>query len=95
MVEPPSLTEYRTTDHARHEMARRNISEAEVAQVLLSPEQTMAVREGRMVHQSRQRFGDPPRSTLLRVSVDVDRQPAAVVTAYRTSRVAKYWRRDR
>jgi hypothetical protein len=29
---------------------------------------------------------------LLRVVVDVDRRPAEVVTAYRTSRVSKYWR---
>jgi hypothetical protein len=29
---------------------------------------------------------------LVRVFVDVDRKPAEVVTAYRTSRIAKYWR---
>jgi hypothetical protein len=27
-----------------------------------------------------------------RVFVDVDRSPAEVVTVYRTSRIAKYWR---
>jgi hypothetical protein len=31
---------------------------------------------------------------LVRVIVDVDRQPAEVVTVYRTSRIAKYWRAD-
>jgi len=29
---------------------------------------------------------------LLRVFVDIDRDPAEIVTAYRTSRIAKYWR---
>jgi hypothetical protein len=29
---------------------------------------------------------------LLRVFVDIDRDPAEVVTVYRTSRIAKYWR---
>jgi hypothetical protein len=29
---------------------------------------------------------------LVRVFVDIDRVPAEVVTAYLTSRVAKYWR---
>jgi hypothetical protein len=29
---------------------------------------------------------------LVRVSVDVDREPPAVVTAYRTRKVEKYWR---
>jgi hypothetical protein len=29
---------------------------------------------------------------LVRAFVDVDRSPAEVVTVYRTSRIAKYWR---
>jgi hypothetical protein len=29
---------------------------------------------------------------LVRVFVDVDRTPAEVVTVYRTSKMAKYWR---
>jgi hypothetical protein len=28
---------------------------------------------------------------LVRVFVDVDRDPAEVVTAYRTSKISKYW----
>jgi hypothetical protein len=32
------------------------------------------------------------RRGLPEVVVDVDRQPAEVVTAYRTSRIARYWR---
>ena len=31
------------------------------------------------------------RTDVVRVFVDVDRSPAEVVTAYRTSRIAKYW----
>jgi hypothetical protein len=27
-----------------------------------------------------------------KVFVDIDREPAEVVTAYRTSKIAKYWR---
>jgi hypothetical protein len=29
---------------------------------------------------------------LLRVFVDIDRDPAEIVTVYRTSRIAKYWK---
>ena len=94
MSETPTITEYHITNHARTEMERRNISEAEIAQVLLSPQQMVTVREGRVIYQSRQWLGDPPRTMLLRVFVDVDRRPATVVTAYRTSRVEKYWRSD-
>lgn len=30
----------------------------------------------------------------MRVFVDVDREPAEVVTVYRTSKIAKYWRAE-
>ncbi len=89
-----SITHYRITDHAREEMARRQITEEEVARVLAAPEQIEAVREGREVYQSRLPFGEPPKIYLLRVFVDIDRVPPAVVTVYRTSRVTKYWRAE-
>ena len=82
------------TDHARLEMARRQISEAEVGQVLAAPEQMECVREGRAVYQSRMERGEPPKTYVVRVVVDIDRKPSEVVTAYRSSRVQKYWRSD-
>jgi len=82
------------TDHARLEMERRGIRETQVAQVLSTPEQVQLVRPGRAVFQSRVEFGEPPQRYLLRVFVDVDRQPPEVVTAYRTSKIEKYWRDD-
>ncbi|MBS3932976.1 MAG: DUF4258 domain-containing protein [Truepera sp.] len=92
MVEAKSITTYRITDHARDEMVRRQITEAEVAKVLAAPEQTETVREGREVYQSRLQLGEPPKTYLLRVFVDIDRLPTEVVTVYRTSKVPKYWR---
>jgi hypothetical protein len=92
MPEPSSITEYRLTDHAQLEKERRQITEAEIAQVLSAPEQSEIVRPGRMVYQSRVKVGEPARTYLLRVFVDVDRRPAEVVTAYRTSKIDKYWR---
>ncbi len=89
---PKSITTYSLTDHARFEMARRQISEAEVERVLAAPEQTECVREGRAVYQSRIELGEPSKTYLLRVVVDIDRQPAEVVTMYRSSKVQKYWR---
>ncbi len=46
------------------------------------------------VYQSRLELGDPPKTYLFRVFVDVDRQPPDVVTVYRTSKIEKYWRAD-
>jgi hypothetical protein len=92
MVELAPITDFKLTDHARDEMVRRQITEADVAQVLASPGQTETLRAGRAVYQSRVEMGDPPRVYLLRVIVDTDRQPVEVVTAYRTSKIEKYWR---
>jgi hypothetical protein len=69
-------------------------SEAEVESVLAAPEQTECVREGRAVYQSRNELGEPSKTYLLRVVVDIARQPTEVVTAYRSSKVQKYWRSD-
>ena len=80
------------TPHARFEMARRAVSEDTVRFVLEAPEQQEEVRPGRVVLQSRVRLDAPPRIHLIRVFVDVDRSPAEVVTVYRTSKIAKYWR---
>lgn len=92
MSKSAPLTEYRLTDHAVLQMTRRQISETDIARVLSAPEQTETVRPGRIVYQSRLELGDPPKIYLLRVFVDIDRQPPEVVTVYRTSKVEKYWR---
>ena len=74
------------TGHARLQMNRRQISEQELRHLLKSPEEVLSVREGRVVVQGMSG------NYLLRVFVDVDRDPPEVVTAYRTSRVDKYRR---
>ncbi len=84
------IKDYLLTDHALLEMSRRQISEDDIKRVLAAPEQT--VRPGRKVYQSRLELGDPSKIYLLRVFVDVDRQPPEVVTVYRTSKMGKYWR---
>ena len=88
MAEP--IDNYLITSHAAFEMLRRRIEERVVRQVLAAPEQRHAVRPGRDVLQSRIAFSG--KTYLLRVFVDFDRDPAEVVTVYRTSRIAKYWR---
>lgn len=84
------IISYIITDHARYQMKRRGISQAELHRVLVHPEQRLPVRKGRDVFQARVKMGD--KDYLLRVFVDVDRTPAEVVTAYRTSKIEKYWR---
>ncbi|VEN74376.1 conserved hypothetical protein [Candidatus Desulfarcum epimagneticum] len=87
-----TIKSYYITEHARFEMKRRGIKESEVDRVLSSPGQVEEVRDGRLVYQSKMRMGTPHGKYLLRVFVDIDREPAAIVTAYRTSKIHKYWK---
>ena len=89
-IEP--IHEFVFTDHALSEMARRQITEEDVKTVLAKPEQTEMVREGRAVYQSRVEMGNPSKTFLLRIFVDIDPVPPFVVTVYRTSKIEKYWR---
>ena len=84
------ITTYRLTDHAQTEMAHRHITVADVTHVLAAPEHTETVRPGRVVYHARVTWGPPAATYLLRVFLDLDRQPPAVVTVYRTSKLAKY-----
>lgn len=86
------ITDYVFSDHARLELMRRGLSEETVRAILLSPGQRIDVRPGRVVLQSKVSSEPPGTVFLLRVFVDVDRRPAQVVTAYRTSKIEKYWR---
>lgn len=86
------ITEYHLTDHVRFEMTRRLINVSDIARVLSAPEQMEIVREGRVIYQARMESGEPPKTYLYRVVVDVDHKPPEVVTVYRTSKIAKYWR---
>lgn len=72
------------TGHALDQMQERQITIEQARTVLESPESILAVRFGRVVAQGM--IG----KHLLRVFVDVDRNPPEVVTVYRTSQIEKY-----
>lgn len=86
MAEP--ITEYTISGHAADEMQRRGLGESDIRQVLSAPESRETVRQGRDVLQSRVVLEGV--TFLVRVFVDVDRNPPVVVTAYRTSKLRKY-----
>ena len=88
---------FRLSRHAKWEMSRRGIALALVQVVMERPEQrlvdesrTDAADSIRWIHQSRLRFEDG-KMYLLRVVVDEGEQPPVIVTAYRTSKIEKYW----
>jgi hypothetical protein len=91
MADP--IRDWSMSSHAIREMRRRGIDQAIVRQVLAAPEHRAAIRSGRDVLQARIAF--ERKTYLVRVFVDVDRTPPEVVTVYRTSKIAKYWRDER
>lgn len=84
-----STRSYVLSSHAITEMQRRGISESQVAEVMESSDSTQEIRPGRLVCQKviKEESG---KVLLYRVFLDVDRLPNVVVTAYRTSKIAKY-----
>ena len=89
------IINYRITAHAALEILRRGLDIEVIDRVLSAPEQMHEVRPGRIVLQSIVSLGAPPGDYLIRVFVDTDRDPCEVITAYRTSKISKYWRDDR
>lgn len=82
------------TPHAIFEIIRRSLTEEIVRYVVDYSEQHWDVRKGRHLYQARVKMGFPEKEYLIRVIVDVDRDPPEIVTAYRTSKIEKYWRRE-
>lgn len=83
------LRDYVITEHATFEMERRNIPLELVQRVLEHPEQCLVIRKGRNVYQSLIVMSG--KQFIVRIFVDIDRFPPEVVTAYRTSKIDKYW----
>jgi len=82
---------FRITRHAEDEMARRGIPHHLIKSVLEEPQQIVPAFGGRKVYQSQIDFGRG-KIYLVRVIVDDRMRPPTVITLYRTTRVAKYWR---
>ena len=71
-------------------MDRRAVTPEQVRSVLAHPEEIFLLREGRIVVHGLISIGEPAKIYLLRVVVDVDREPPEVVTVYKTSKISKY-----
>jgi hypothetical protein len=79
------------SEHALAQAARRGLSEAVVFEVARAPEQRLPVRQGREIRQSRVTMPEGVTLCLVRVVVDIGPNGETVVTAYRTSKIDKYW----
>ncbi|CAN5254812.1 DUF4258 domain-containing protein [soil metagenome] len=84
--------EFIVSRHAREEMQRRGIEPAAVEEVLRQPEQIVPGHGELRVLQSR--MAAASKQFLLRVVVNDPVDLVVVVTVYRTSKIAKYWRSE-
>jgi len=87
---PTDYSDARFSEHALIEMAHRGISQADVRAVLRNPGRQEFVRASRVALTALEN-GPDGRQYVIRVFVDVDRQRPVVVTAYRSSKLGKYW----
>ena len=72
-------------------MAARLISEAQVVEVLETPQQRIRIGRGRQIYQNRYFDAIELREMMIRVVVEASEVDPIVVSVYRTSRVRKYW----
>jgi hypothetical protein len=79
------------SQHALDEMQRRAIPFDLLKPVLENPQQIISEKNGRHAYQSQVDFGSG-KLFLLRAIVEDDKQPAVVITVYRTHKINKYWK---
>ena len=87
------IVEYTLSEHARAALSERGISLAALEAVLREPQQRFQGSGELWVYQSLEHAPDG-RSYLLRLLLDEHGASPLVVTAYRSSKVSKYWRED-
>ena len=80
------------TMHAEKQLKERNIFKEAVYETVLSPGQVILQEEGILLFQSV--YYDGNKEYLLRVAVKLIADTWVILTAYRTSKVKKYWGDD-
>lgn len=80
------------TAHAKEHCSFRNINREEISEVLRNPGQILGGQHGRKIAQSKITSEDGEH--LLRVVFEKKDTTIYIITAYRTSKISKYWREN-
>lgn len=83
--------EVQFSKHAKEQMVERGISESIVLDVLQNPDQQIQESEEKVIYQGIRYFDPEERNFLVRVFVNIIKQPNVVITVYRTSKIEKYY----
>ena len=79
------------TAHAIFQIRARNIEIDFVREVAMNPQQNVSMPGGRQVRQTQYFDTIEEKTMLLRFLVEAEAGVISVVTAYKTSRLQKYW----
>lgn len=79
------------TGHGRFEAARRDIPEGLIKSVIESPQQKMFSKKRRIILQNKYYDETEGKEMLLRVIGIESSNEFKVITAYKTSKIDKYW----
>lgn len=79
------------TGHGRFEAARRDIPEGLIKSVIESPQQKLFSKKGRIILQNKYYDEIEGKEMLVRVIGIESSNEFKVITAYKTSKIDKYW----
>ncbi len=85
------MAEIQISKHAREQMKKRGISEEMVFEIVQSPDQEISEYFDKKIYQSIKYFEKDKKEFLVRVFVNIIKQPNLVITVYRTTKIEKYW----
>ncbi len=85
------LGSYEISRHAINEMSVRQIPSEIVKEIVLRPQQTYPQDDEIEIRQSIIEF-EGQGNYLVRVFVNIKKNPNLVITVYRTSKINKYWK---
>jgi hypothetical protein len=82
------------TAHARFEIQRRGIEETDVITLINKPQQRIPSLKGRMILQNKYFDKTEGKDMLLRVIGKESPKGFVLITAYKTSKIEKYWMKE-
>jgi len=85
------MTDFRISNHASEQMEARGISEETVQEILRNPQQSIPEGKEKVIYQSILEDEATQKNYLVRIVVNIIKDPKLVITVYRTSKINKYW----
>ena len=83
------------TEHALFEMKRREIAKEHIQAAIENPEQLIDEYSGRLCFQNKYFDEIENNEMILRVIAEKSKDDYVIITAYKTSKIKKYWKQEK